>query len=146
MEEYAQKPLRLDAPADRGLRKLFESHCMNGGIFSHAVPLLPLSHHPFLKDPQFLDDRSKLLGRPFNGDVLAPSRPAALAHMRMAFDLMETTFLADGREWVLGTNHGASLADIDAIYPLQWIVRDPLMHGGGSEKYMNAEIFPKTFA
>jgi len=39
-------------------------------------------------------------------------RPEALVEMRSSFELLETTLLADGREWILKTE-GPSLADIE---------------------------------
>ena len=145
-QKYGKSSVKLKDPVERGIRKLFESHCMHGGTFWRAVTLLPMWKHPFLKDPKFVEDRGKMLGRPFDPQMLMQARTEALADMRLAFELMETTFLADGRRWVLGNNDSPSLADIDAVYPLQWIVRDQLMEGGTPEEFINAKRFPKTFA
>ncbi|KAI9685356.1 MAG: hypothetical protein M1822_004487 [Bathelium mastoideum] len=145
-QRYGKSSFKLNDPAKHGIRKLFESHCMHGGTFWHAASLLPMWEKPFLQDPKFLDDRSKLLGRPFDREAVMQARPEGLAHMRMAYELMETTFLADGRRWILGNDEGPSLVDIDAVYPLQWIVRDQLMQGGTPEEFISAKRFPKTFA
>ena len=64
--------------------------------------------------------------------------------MRFQYEMLETTFLADGRQWIHGD--GPTLADVDAIYPIQWIIRDPLFTDGGIEEFINKEKFPKTIA
>lgn len=55
-------------------------------------------------------------------EALAGARPEALAEIRDAAELLETTLLADGREWVLKTP-GPTLADIEAVWVLHWVVR-----------------------
>lgn len=42
------------------------------------------------------------------------TRPEALVEIRSSFELLETTLLADGREWILKTE-GPSLADIEGM-------------------------------
>jgi len=43
---------------------------------------------------------------------MAAARKEGLTHIRHAFNMMETTFLADGREYILGTDK-PTLADIE---------------------------------
>lgn len=45
-------------------------------------------------------------------EALKKARPEALAHIRDAFELLETTLLADDRKWVFKTEK-PSLGDIE---------------------------------
>jgi hypothetical protein len=53
-------------------------------------------------------------------------RPDAAQHMQQAFDMLESTFLADGRDWALDTK-GPTLVDIDAVWPLKWLLIEPMI-------------------
>lgn len=75
---------------------------------------------PLLKDPKFTKDREEYTGRSWRQEDVKAMRPEALAHLRDGFDMLETGLLADGREWILGTEK-PSLADIEcssAQFPL----------------------------
>ena len=90
---------------------------------------------PVLRDPKFVRDRADMVAKRAEGgagdqplqspvapEVLTTVRPEALVEIREAAELLETTLLADGRDWVLGTP-GPMLADIEAIWVLHWVVR-----------------------
>jgi glutathione S-transferase len=98
-------------PELRALQRLLERWTTDAGVFQRAVQLIPLNL-PNMQDPHFRKDRENFSGRPFNLEALKRARPEALAHMRDAFELLETTLLADGRQWVFKTKK-PSLGDIE---------------------------------
>ena len=67
-----------------------------------------------LKDPKFTKDRENLSGRRWSKENVDRMRPEALAEIKSAFELLETSMLADGRDWILKTS-GPSLADIEGM-------------------------------
>lgn len=73
---------------------------------------------PLLNDPKFVQDRKDMTGRSWAKPAIAEGRPEALAHMREFFQLLESTILADGRDWVLNTEK-PTLADIHGKKPFQ---------------------------
>lgn len=101
-------------PDGRALQKLLEIWTIDGGVFNRAAQLIP-SSMPLLKDPKFTKDREDYSGRSWDKDEIEAFRPEALAHIRSAFDLLETTLLADGRDWILKTDR-PSLGEIEGRY------------------------------
>ncbi len=97
----------------RALQKLLEIWTVDGGVFNRAAQLIP-SSMPLLNDPKFTKDQEDLTGRRLDQSPIEAFRPEALAHIRTCFDLLETTLLADDREWVLKTKR-PSLADIEGM-------------------------------
>lgn len=95
----------------RALERLMERWTADAGVFVRGTQLLPLDL-PNMKDPKFIQDRSDYSGRPWNRDAMLRARPEAMVHLRDAFDLLETTLLADGREWIFKTEK-PSLGDIE---------------------------------
>ena len=75
--------------------------------------LIP-SNMPLLNDRNFTKDREDLTGRSWDKEKIEIMRPEALVEMRGAFDLLESTLLADGRKWVLKTE-SPTLADIEGM-------------------------------
>ena len=69
---------------------------------------------PLLKDPKFSRDREDYSGRPWSKEKILENRPEAMAHVWNAFNLLETTLLADDRDWILKTEK-PSLADIEGM-------------------------------
>lgn len=53
-----------------------------------------------------------LTGKPWSVEAMERARPEHLTYIRGCFEFLETTLLADGREWVLKTDR-PSLADIE---------------------------------
>ena len=98
-------------PEQKALQKLLEIWTIDGGIFNRASQLIPASM-PLLNDPKFTKDRQDFSGRSWEKSKIEANRPEALAHMRNAFDLLETTLLSDDREWMLKTEK-PSLGDIE---------------------------------
>jgi hypothetical protein len=78
-----------------------------------ASQLIP-SSMPLLKDPKFRSDRADFTGRSWDKEKVELMRPEALVEIRGAFELLETTLLADGRDWILKTE-GPSLGDIEGM-------------------------------
>ncbi|KAF1970854.1 hypothetical protein BU23DRAFT_472970 [Bimuria novae-zelandiae CBS 107.79] len=144
---YPNSCLALQSPADAGVRKLFESWTIDGGIFANAVKLMPFwLDKGLLQNKGFLDDRQKLMGgRRMTAEAMAAGRPEGLQHLRQAFELLETTFLADGREWILATKE-PSLADIDAVWPFEWLMVDKGMRGSLPNDQFGAQAYPRVYA
>ncbi|KAJ4373774.1 hypothetical protein N0V83_002513 [Neocucurbitaria cava] len=143
---YPGSPLAPSTPAEAGIRKLFENYTVDGGIFANAVKVMPYwTDTGLLRNKVFLDDRQKLMGgRRMSAENMEAGRPDGLQHLRQAFDLLETTFLADGRDWILGTKK-PSVADIDAVWPFEWITMDRNMKECLPEAYFSAKIYPRTY-
>jgi len=99
----------------KALQKLLEVWAVDGGIFNRASQLIPASM-PLLNDPKFTKDRQDFSGRSWEKSKIEANRPEALAHIRNAFDLLETTLLSDDRDWILKTE-GPSLGDIEGMRP-----------------------------
>lgn len=143
---YPGSGLAPSTPVEAGIRKLFESWTVDGGIFFNAVKMMPYwQDGSFLSNKAFVDDRQKLMGRRLTPDSMEAGRPDGAQHLQQAFDLLETTFLADGRDWILGTKE-PSLADLDAVWPFKWLMMDPMMKGSLPAQHFNAEKYPKVFS
>jgi len=100
-------------PEQKAIERLLEAWQIEGGVFARAAQLLP-SDMPLMKDPKFTKDRAEFTGRSWDPKHMEANRPEALAHIRNAFGLLETTLLADGRTWILKTD-SPSLADIEGM-------------------------------
>ncbi|ROV96780.1 hypothetical protein VMCG_07860 [Cytospora schulzeri] len=126
----------------RGIERLLEVLNIDGGVFMWAAYLLPRDL-PMFKDPNFFKDRADFLN---NTDALSQTSPAAkyeaLNDLRNVFELLETTLLADGRDWILKTD-SPSLADIEAVWPLHWISGLP---GALPPDNISKTQYPKVFA
>ncbi|KAJ1326392.1 glutathione S-transferase N-terminal domain-containing protein [Microdochium nivale] len=127
-----------------------------GSLFSRGAQLMP-PDSAFLRDPRFVRDRNQLVtGKPdakaFTPDNLRAGRPAALVEIARLAELLETTLLADGRDWVFGTGGGAggaaagggpSLGDIEAVFILHWLTT---MKGALDADVIGPAAYPKVFA
>ncbi|PBP16448.1 hypothetical protein BUE80_DR012844 [Diplocarpon rosae] len=67
---------------------------------------------PLAKDTRFRKDREDFSGRSWDEADRERRRQEALVDVRDAFELLETKFLADGRDWIL-EGEGPSLGDIE---------------------------------
>jgi hypothetical protein len=85
------------------------------------------------------------MGRRLIAESMESGRPDGAQHIQQAFDLLETTFLADGRDWVLGTKK-PSLADIDAVWPFKWLLMELTMKDSLPVEHFGAERYPKVYA
>jgi glutathione S-transferase len=144
---FPHSTLTASTKAEEGIRKLFENFSVDGGIFANVVKLMPYwSDFGLMQDKAFLDDRQKLSGgRRMTKEVMEAGRPDGLQNIRHVFELFETTFLADGRDWILGTKT-PTVADVDAVWPFEWMIVDPHMKDSLPEQYVNDKVYPKVYA
>ncbi|MCJ1444272.1 MAG: hypothetical protein MMC23_004773 [Stictis urceolatum] len=144
LEQISGHGQKLGARTPEGLiiQRLLESWTIDGGVFWRAVQLIPFWTTPLAKDPRFIRDREELLSKSLSKEAMVKERPEALSQIRSAFQLIETSILADGRQWVLGTSR-PTLADIHGIWPLQWLVG---IDGALPEEYFSGKLFPKVYA
>ncbi|OCK79439.1 glutathione S-transferase [Lepidopterella palustris CBS 459.81] len=126
---------------ERAIERLLETWTVEAPVFSRAASLIPTTL-PAMNDPKFTKDREGFSGRPWSKEVLERGRPESIAYIRNCFDLLETTLLADGRDWILKTDK-PSLADIEAIWPFDWLVE---MKGSMPANVISAKQFPKVYA
>ncbi|EPS37611.1 hypothetical protein H072_8699 [Dactylellina haptotyla CBS 200.50] len=127
----------------KAIERLLDFFMTDSGIFRAASSCLP-STLPVMKDQAFLKDRAEFAGPPASKPIVekAARRPTFLTLVRDAVELLETTVLADGRDWVLNTS-GPMLADIEAVWVLKWIAMIP---GALPKDFIGAQQFPKVFA
>jgi glutathione S-transferase len=95
----------------KALERLLSLWAIDAGIFVRASQLIP-TNMPVLQDPKFTKDREQMSGRSWSAENLEKNRPEAIADIKSGVALLENTLLADGRDWVLGTEK-PSLADIE---------------------------------
>ncbi|KAI9843300.1 MAG: hypothetical protein M1837_006515 [Sclerophora amabilis] len=133
--------LGVETADQKAVQKLLQRWIIDGGILSKLGQLIPVDS-PMLKDQNFIKDREELTGRSWKKEEIQRMRPEAMAETRDLFDFMETTLLADGRHWILKTPK-PSLADIEAIWPFQWIVE---IKGALPPSLVSAKIYPKVYA
>lgn len=141
-----------DRPEHRLVEALLSRLATDGGFFLRASQLLP----PQLvaqRGSRFVRDRADLVGinmagevgdaaSPFSAESLAARRPEAAAELRQVVELLETTALADGRDWLLGTP-GPALADLEVVWVLQWLYRIP---GALPAEVVSKALFPRVFS
>ncbi|KAF2820091.1 hypothetical protein CC86DRAFT_374788 [Ophiobolus disseminans] len=146
-EAFPGSNLTPSTPAQVGVQKLLENYTIDGGVFANAVKLIPYwTDSSLLKNKEFLDDRQKMMGgRRMTKEAMETGRPDGLHHIQQVFDLMETTFLADGRDWILGSKE-PTVADIDAVWPLEWMTVDRHMKECLPEAHINDRKYPKVYA
>ncbi|KIW04673.1 uncharacterized protein PV09_04409 [Verruconis gallopava] len=128
-------------PDHRAIERLLERYTGDAGIVTRAASLIPPS---VFSDPAFVKDREAFSGRKGFWDKarLEAARPESVVHIRDAFELLETTLLADGRDWVFKTNE-PSLGDIEAIWPFHWLADLP---GALPPNVISPVQFPRVFA
>ncbi|KAK7511890.1 glutathione S-transferase [Phyllosticta citriasiana] len=139
-EQFPQGALGARGGEQRAIQRLLDRWITDGGVFTRAASSMPPSL-PILQDPKFLNDRKDFVGRPWSKEAMEQGRPESIVAMRDAFDLLESTLLADGREWILKTE-GPSLGDIEAIWPFDWLVD---MDGALPGEIISEKQFPKVF-
>ncbi|KAF2856468.1 hypothetical protein T440DRAFT_524010 [Plenodomus tracheiphilus IPT5] len=146
-ELYPNSALTPRTPVEVGVQRLFENWTIDGGIFGAAVKCMPYwNSNSLLQNKAFLDDRQTLMGgRRMSAESMEKGRAEGLAAMRVAFEMLEGTFLADGREWVLG-GEGPTTADIDAVWPFEWVAWDKGMQGSLKDGGCGEEEFPRVYA
>jgi glutathione S-transferase len=95
----------------RALERLLERWTVDAGVFFRSTQLIPLDL-PNMKDPNFIKDREDFTGTNWKREGLQRARGEATVHIRDAFELLETTLLADGQDWIFKTEK-PSLGDIE---------------------------------
>ncbi|KAF2492900.1 hypothetical protein BU16DRAFT_93411 [Lophium mytilinum] len=140
-EMFPDGALGATGPEQKAIERLLEKWMIEGPVFSRAASLIPTSF-PTMNDPTFMKDRTQFSGRPWDKAAMEKGRPESIAYMRSAFEFLETTLLADGRDWILKTDK-PSLADIEAIWPFDWLAD---MKGSLPPNVVSAEQFPRVFS
>ncbi|KAL8716384.1 MAG: hypothetical protein Q9220_000291 [cf. Caloplaca sp. 1 TL-2023] len=140
-ERFPTATLGASQPDQKALEKLLEKWTVDGGVFSRAAQVIP-PEMPLLNDPKWVKDREDYMGRSWQKADIVRGRPEAIAHMREFFSFLETTVLADGRDWILGTEK-PSLADIHAIWPFHWVVG---MGNALPASIFGKENFPRVYS
>ena len=110
-ERFPEGTLGARQPEHKAVQALLEKWTIDGGVFARAAELIP-TDMPLINDPKFVKDREEYSGRSWVQKDRVEKRAEALVDMREMFGFLETTLLADGREWILNTPK-ASLADIE---------------------------------
>ncbi|KAJ3508892.1 hypothetical protein NM208_g15747 [Fusarium decemcellulare] len=128
-------------PDEVGLERLLSSFTNDTGILNTAMQLLP-QDLPLLQDPAYYRDRGEFIGANLSGESMEAKKPDALVEVARAFNFLETTLLADGRNWILGTEK-PSLADIEAIWPFHWMAGLP---GTLPQDKFSASVYPRVYA
>lgn len=138
---YPSLPKLGASSADqKALERLLEHLSIDGGVFTSAMRLIP-ADLPLLRDPKFQKDRADFTGERLTRETAAALRPEAVSEIRQAMELLETTLLADGREWILKTDK-PTLADIEAVWPLHWLSSMP---GALPADQVSATQFPRVY-
>ncbi|KAL4950282.1 hypothetical protein BDW69DRAFT_172554 [Aspergillus filifer] len=136
-------------PAQRGIEGLLSKFTMETSLFRNVVQIL-LPSTPLMHDEAFMKDRMDMMGGGSGGSAAAADfakfvlagRADAIVSVKNAFEFLETTLLADGREWLAGTER-PGLADVEMIWPIHWLLSVP---GALPEEHISAGLFPKVFA
>lgn len=143
----AHPAIASTAAEGRAVEQLVSRAWIDGGIFMAAAGSMPAGA-PMLRDPRFQTDRADLVGlpdgapSPFSREALEARRPECLTAIRDGVELLETTLLADGRDWVMG-GAGPGLADIEAVWPFIWLAGLP---GALPADVVGPSRYPKVFA
>ncbi|KAH7149341.1 hypothetical protein B0J13DRAFT_303314 [Dactylonectria estremocensis] len=128
-------------PDQLAVERLLSLFTNDTGLFGRAVQLLP-TDLPLLQDPAYFRDRGDFIGGKLSVEGMNAARPEAIGEIIRAFDLLEATLLADGRDWILKTA-GPSLADIEAVWPFHWLLELP---GALPKDHFSPALYPRVFA
>ncbi|KAJ0160259.1 hypothetical protein CTA2_8270 [Colletotrichum tanaceti] len=135
--------LGAEGPEHAAMERLLETLIIDGGVFSNAINVLP-TNLPMLQDPNrtWFKDREGYVGGKLSAETMQRGRPTAINEIRRTMELLETTLLTDGRDWVLKTE-GPRLADIEAVWLPHWLASIP---GALPKEQISIEKFPRVFA
>ncbi|KAF8243767.1 hypothetical protein K440DRAFT_605886 [Wilcoxina mikolae CBS 423.85] len=109
-------------------------------VFTAAMRCIPVDL-PAMKDAGFRRDREDFSGEPFQLEAVERNRERSLKGLEEGFKRTEEA-LGDGRKWVLGGD-GLSLADINALWVLEWMIHLP---GALAGSEISEGKYPYTFA
>ncbi|KAK8164695.1 hypothetical protein IWX90DRAFT_141177 [Phyllosticta citrichinensis] len=141
--------LRVLSASDHGLAALLENWTVDGGVFWRATQLIP-PNSPLAQDDATLRDREEFTGRKADtGDDWAATRQFAMVQLETSLRFLETTMLADGRDWLAKSYmDGPSVADIHGVWVFDWLLHDASMSGAvsGEERERWQTRYPKTWA
>lgn len=145
LENLAPDRPRLTADANpeaKILERLFETLVMDTGLVRYVVNIV-LTGSSALSNAAFVKDRMDLIGDAisFSEDALVANKPEATNEVKKILRLLETTLLADGRQWSLNTET-PSLAGIEMAWPLHWLFSTP---ESLPEEQISSTVFPKVF-
>lgn len=107
-------------------------------MFPYATALIP-SNLPLMRDEKFVKDREDFSGRSYKKEDVDARRERALEKIRGFYSHTEKV-LSDDREWILGDK--MTLADIEAIWPLEWLTTLP----GALDSTITEDTYPRTFS
>ncbi|KAL2807755.1 hypothetical protein BJX63DRAFT_411238 [Aspergillus granulosus] len=131
-------------PSQRGVERLLASYTLDTNLFLNIVKVL-LPTTPLISNEAFLKDRADMVGGGPNlnfAELIQTTRPDAIVAVKNAIEFLETTLLADGRQWLAKTET-PSLADIESVWSLSWLFSTP---GAVPEEHISAQLFPNVFA
>ncbi|PVH85275.1 glutathione s-transferase-related protein-like protein [Cadophora sp. DSE1049] len=136
------------SPFNSGIEKLLGFWTVHG-LFASAASLIP-SDTPLMRDERFRRDREDYMGvkGAYEEGVRERGWGEAVLEVRNAFELLEGTVLADGREWIFGNEgegegEGPGMGDIEAIWPFHWLTT---LKGALPPDLISPTHFPKVFA
>lgn len=151
--DTVKPPLGIDSSLELvALERLLDILTVDTNVFLDAARLIP-ANVPAMKDPAFGRDRADFFGSKPSKDAPKSKTPPALlraeslAEIRHAAALLESSLLADGRAWILGTP-APSLADVESIWPFHWLTTMPgaFEDGQSPEPALSPAQFPRLFA
>jgi len=140
-EFFPHGALGASKAEEKAIEKFLEIWAIESGVFARASQLIPTTM-PLLNDPVFTKDREEYSGRSWGKEQIAANRPEAVAAINRAFAFLETTLLADGRQWILKTEK-PTLADIEAVWPFDWLNG---LKGALPRELISEKQYPKVFA
>ncbi|EFR00962.1 hypothetical protein MGYG_03964 [Nannizzia gypsea CBS 118893] len=112
-EQFPNGKLGATDSDGKALENLLETWATDGGLFLNAALLMPFDM-PALQNPAFLKDRSSFItGLKLKMEDMPSLRAEAMVQVKRAFDFLESTLLADGRDWLRKTEK-PTLADLQA--------------------------------
>lgn len=116
---FLEKRLAAQSLFEAGFEAMLEEFVIDGGPFWRTSGCIPESA-PLVQNEVWMKDRFDGSGGQFTKEALRENRAWCLSQLRLWFGVVEK-FLADGREWILGT-HGPSLSDIHAGWQCDWAI------------------------
>ncbi|EFW16237.1 hypothetical protein D8B26_006065 [Coccidioides posadasii str. Silveira] len=141
-ERFPAGKLGADDGDGKAIEKLIDIWTTDGGVFGRAAQLIPMNT-PLTSDPKFIADRLEFSNRkPLSNDSQSNPRGEGMVHAKQAFDIMETTLLADGRDWILKTGK-PTLADIQGVWVFDWMIG---LKGALDPAQISEQTYPITFA
>jgi glutathione S-transferase len=133
-------------PFEQGLEHIFEAWVAQAGPFWKTAGCIPLSS-PILQDAIWVADRAELTGGKFTKEALVKNRAECLAHLSIYFNMAEHNLLADGRNFIFGTEK-PTLGDLHLVFSFDWAVHMQ-MHAEEENvdvKTINEKKFPRVCA